>query len=270
MKKLNLEEIQKKEYDILCEFDRICRENNLRYGLCGGTLLGAIRHQGFIPWDDDIDVEMPRPDYMKLVSVAKDVFPEYYELVTPYSDNDTIHAYGKICDLRTKLIEFPESKKIPTHLYIDIFPIDGMPVDPIAQEKHRKKTRKRMLTLYGYKIAKYKLNEKLNIFKKIFWRIAKIVEKIIPNQKLIKKVDKLALKYEFGTTKHCAVIVAGYGAREVMPIQVFDFSNEVVFEGKKFYATSKPDYYLTNIYGNYMQIPPIEQRIHHEMEAYEI
>ncbi len=269
MRKLNLQEIQSKEFEILCEFDRICRKHHLRYGLCGGTLLGAVRHEGFIPWDDDIDVEMPRPDYKKLMEIAEAEFPSYYRLETPYNNLDTIHAYGKICDLRTELIEFPEGKRIRTHLYIDVFPIDGMPDDRIKQEKHRKKTRRRMLALYGFRVAKYKRNEKMGIFMKCFWRLASAANKMMPAKRLIKRVDKMAEKYEFGTTRYNAVIVAGYGAIEIMPKIVFGFDNEVTFCGRKFFATDKPDYYLTSIYGDYMQLPPEERRIHHEMEAYE-
>ena len=268
MKKLNLKEIQSKEFDLLCEFDRVCRKHGLRYGLCGGTLLGAVRHRGFIPLDDDIDVEMPRPDYKKLIEISEKEFPSFYRLETPYN-TDTIHAYGKLCDLRTELIEFPDGKQIHTHLYIDIFPIDGMPNDRIKQEKHRKKTRKRMLALYGFRVAKYKRNEKLNFFKRIFWGCIALTNRLMPSRYLIKRLDKSAEKYPFGTTAYNAVIVAGYGAIEIMPKIVFSFENEVEFCGKKFFATNKPDFYLTSIYGDYMQLPPEEKRICHEMMVYE-
>ena len=107
-KRLTLEEIQKSELEILIEFDKICKKSNLKYGICGGTLLGAVRHKGFIPWDDDIDVEMPRPDYDKFIGISKNELPNHLVLQTPYTDKLTTHAYGKICDLRTTLFEFPE------------------------------------------------------------------------------------------------------------------------------------------------------------------
>lgn len=91
-KKLDLKEIQRIEYDILCVFADICEKHGLRYGLCGGTLLGAIRHTGFIPWDDDVDVEMPRPDYMKFIQIAEQEFPEYLKVSTPYNDSNTFHS----------------------------------------------------------------------------------------------------------------------------------------------------------------------------------
>ncbi len=268
MKRLDLSEIQHLELDILIEFDRVCRANGLRYGLCGGTLLGAVRHGGFIPWDDDIDVMMPRPDYNKLMEIANKEFPAHYKLDTPYNDNDTLHAYGKIYDSRTDLVEFPQSKRIPSHLYIDIFPVDGMPNDPIKQEKHRKRVRKKMLALYGFKVAKYNAKCAKNFIKRLFWKFAAFIDRLMPKKKLIKKIDKLVEKYPFDSSKYCAVIVAGYGFREIMPKQVYVFDNELAFEGKNFTVTAKPDYYLTNIYGNYMTLPPEQDRVHHENEVY--
>lgn len=268
MKKLNLKEIQEKELEILCCFDKICRENNIRYGLIGGTLLGAVRHGGFIPWDDDIDVEMPRPDYNKLMRIAEKCFPPHFKMVHPYNDTDTIHAYAKIYDLNTTMIEFPESKKIKGHLYIDVFPVDGMPSDVIAQEKHRKKVRRRMLTLYGFKVAKYKKNQKMSLLKKLFWNLIGMVNYLLPSKFLIKRVDKLAQKYDFDKSKYAGLIVAGYGSREIMPSMVYNFNDNISFCGKSFSSTSKADYYLTSIYGDYMKLPPENERIHHEMEVY--
>ncbi len=150
MKKLNLDEIKKIEFEILIAFDTVCKEHNLRYGLSGGTLLGAIRHGGFIPWDDDIDVVMPRPDYERLIDISNKVFNDRLFFSTPKTDYNTVHAYGKLYDMRTELIEFPDSKRLKSHVYIDVFPLDGLPNDANKNCKHRKKVRKRMLTLYCF------------------------------------------------------------------------------------------------------------------------
>lgn len=268
-KKLSLEAIQAKEYDILCVFADVCDKYQLRYALCGGTLLGAIRHKGFIPWDDDIDVVMPRTDYNKLLTIAEQAFPQLYKLSSPRNDPDTFHAYSKIYDLNTELIEYPESKKIRSHLYIDVFPIDGMPDGLVKQKRHMVKTRRRMLTFYALKIAKYKLNEKLTFYKRIFWHILNLIDNLIPKQWLIKWVDSIATKYNVDDSKFQAVIVAGYGEREIMPKWVYQYEGKVFFEKKEFRTFSKTDYYLTNLYGDYMKLPPKEKRIPHRMEVYD-
>lgn len=268
MVNMTLQEIQDAEFLLLCEFDRVCRKNNLRYGLCGGTLLGAVRHQGFIPWDDDIDVVMPRPDYEKLMAIADDELPVYYKLAYPYNDEDTPHAYGKLQDLRTTLVEFPDSKRIETHLYVDIFPIDGMPEDCIQQERHRKKVRRRFLTLYGFKIAKYNKTLPQSLMKKLIWQIISLCDRVVPKHFFIRRVDKIVKKYAFDESKYSAVIVAGYGSREVMPHIVYGFDKEILFRDKIFKVMNKTDYYLTNLYGDYMTLPPEDQRIHHNMEVW--
>lgn len=266
--RLSLEEIQKLEYQILCSMADICEKHNIRYGLCGGTLLGAVRHGGFIPWDDDIDIEMPRPDYNKFIEIAKQELPEYYKLSTPYNDNETFHCYGKIYDMRTKLIEFPEGKRIPVHVYIDIFPIDGMPDQPVKREQHRLRARKRMLAMYGFKVAKYKLNEPLGFLAKLFWNVIAAIERVIPNGCLIHFVDALTHKYDFDKSEYNSEIIAGYGFRETMPHIVYDYSGKIQFIDRVFSTFLKPEYYLINIYGDYMKIPPEEERVCHNIEAY--
>ncbi len=271
MKHLSLSEIQDKEYAMLCDFADVCEKNHLTYGLSGGTLLGAVRHGGFIPWDDDIDIEMPRPDYDKLMKIADREFAKInscYKYSTPYNDPNNIHPYCKLCAMDTTSIILPKSKRIKSHLYIDVFPIEGMPNSAKAQEKHRLKVYRRVLALYGLKIAKYKINEYRDPFRKTIWRAASIINDVIPTTFMIKYVDKLVHKYKFNSGKDNADIVAGYADREIMPKQVFTYVKMFKFRDRIFYGKEKYDYYLTNIYGDYMKIPPKSQQIHHDMEVY--
>lgn len=262
---LSLKEIQDKEYEMLCSFADICEKENIRYGICGGTLLGAVRHNGFIPWDDDVDVEMPRPDYQYFIKIAKKKLPDYYKLITPYNDKEYIHPYGKLCDTRTTLIEFPEGKKIKTHLYMDIFPIDGMPDGMVKQGCWLKSMRRRYMTFILFKIAQYKLNEKLNFCTNIAWRSISLANKVIPKNALIQMVDRNAARYNFDDSKYRSNVVSGYGEREVMPKEVWKFEKKYKFRDRLFYGLWKSDYYLTNLYGDYMTLPPVEKRVHHEM-----
>jgi len=266
MKKLSLQELQAVEYDILCAVVDLCEKKGLRYGLAGGTLLGAVRHGGFIPWDDDIDIEMPRPDYMKFMKIA-DQLPERYKLSSPYNDVENYHAYSKVYDMKTKMIEFPEGKKINIHVYIDIFPIDGMPDEPIAQEIHRYRCRRRMLSMYAFRVAKYKINETRGITR-LLWKCVKFVQDRVIKDRQIYHVDRACLKYEFDKSKYCSETIAGYGFKETMPSLVYQFDKKIQFCNREFTTFRIPEYYLTNIYGDYMQLPPEEQRRQHDNKAY--
>lgn len=266
MKKLSLEELQNIEYGILCEVADLCEKNNIKYGLAGGTLLGAVRHGGFIPWDDDIDIEMPRPDYIKFLKIAEQ-FPKRYKVSSPYNDLDNYHAYSKVYDMKTSLIEFPKGKKVRSHVYIDIFPIDGMPDNPIAQEKHRLRCRRKMLCMYAFRVAKFKLNEKKGL-KYIFWKVLALIQKNIIKDRQAYILDKLCLKYGFYESKFCSEIIAGYGFKETMPAIVYEFTKKIRFRDRDFLTFRLPEYYLTNIYGNYMQIPPENERYNHDNVAY--
>lgn len=266
MKRLSLEQVQDIEYSILCDVADLCETEGIRYGLCGGTLLGAIRHEGFIPWDDDVDIVMPRPDYERFLKESHKL-PSRLKVSSPISDENNFHAYGKVYDMKTRLIEFPKGKKIDIHVYIDIFPIDGLPDDPIKMEKHRRRCRRLMLTLYAFRVARYKTNETTGL-KKLFWSTLSSFQRSVVRNKQIDHLNRVVMKYDFDKSKYCGDIVAGYGYKELIPYYVYQLDRKVKFRDREFYTYRSPEYYLTQLYGDYMQLPPVEKRTHHNNEAF--
>ena len=136
MELLALEEIKKIEMELLVDLTNICKENQLKYYLTGGTLLGAIKYQGFIPWDDDIDLALPRKDYMKLIEILEQRKNSKYKMLSVYHTKDMYLPFGKYVDTETVVVE--NAKPIKEYgVYLDVYPIDGVPSK--KQEKFLKK-----------------------------------------------------------------------------------------------------------------------------------
>ena len=138
-KKLNSDEVKKIELQLLLKFDELCKKHDLQYSLCGGTLLGAIRHKGFIPWDDDIDVMMPRDDFEKLLKLEKTQASDQVEKLVSWKSGKSIYPFIKMINTKTVLKEKYLDKEYTTGVWIDIFPIDGMPEDQKIVDKKYKK-----------------------------------------------------------------------------------------------------------------------------------
>ena len=135
MREITLKEMQRIELELLLEFDRLCKKRGLRYYMDGGTLLGAMCYEGFIPWDDDIDLKMPRPDYERFLGLAEEL-PSHIAVEAP-SKEQCAHVFLKLTDQRTLLLEHAGERINESGVYIDILPMDGHPADGLAYEKHQ-------------------------------------------------------------------------------------------------------------------------------------
>lgn len=262
---LTLREVQLVELDIMIEFDKFCRNNNLRYSLVGGTLLGAVRHKGFIPWDDDIDVAMPRPDYEKLIEIISannNVLTDNIEVVLDRGKSANL-PYLKIIDKRTSVPPSVEAKV--NHLWIDVFPYDGCPNEEKQAKKHLKKAKHyRHIIVYNqFKMSHFKGAWKL------IYVVCSLYAKMYGMRRAIKNLVKLAKKYPFGDSSNIVCTVWGlYGEGEIISKNSFDNLMEADFEDRKFYAMSNYDEYLSGIYGDYMTPPPENKRNSHHVIAY--
>lgn len=268
MTQININEQKKLALDILIYFASYCEKNNLQYFLAYGTLLGAIRHKGFIPWDDDIDVIMPRNDYIKFIEKFKN--HPFYKVV----DNSVIFNYCKsfavLNDIRTTKIEKLLRNKYQTNVSvnIDIFPVDTLPDNPIIQKKLLNKIKRQELKIacLTYKLGKGQ-NLLSSIKKNIGILIFRFLEllKITNLRAVIKKHNSLMQQYNNLTTNTIGCLAnTGYnGIKEFLPAKIFKDYIYVDFEGYKFRAPKEYDLFLKSIYADYMTPPPTNKRVSH-------
>ena len=241
--------------NMLDNFILICKEYNLKYTLLGGSVLGAVRHRGIIPWDDDIDIGMPRNDYEKLLTIADKVFFKKYKLVSIHNDKDYIYPFAKLFDNETTLIEYQDFFYLGG-IYIDIFPLDGIPqnADERVDKIEKLRYKARHLTL-----AKYSLKHK----KKHYLRclLYKVIYKNYNN--ILKKCDNLSRKYPYNKQYNIANYFGAWGKKEISDYSWFNPLKEYTFEGRIVWGPNNYDAYLTKMYGDYMTPPPIEKRKSH-------
>lgn len=265
-RKLSLDEIKKIELNILLELKKATDANGLRFFISGGSLLGAIRHKGFIPWDDDIDVCMPRPDYEKLCRLYREgkVFPDYIELQC-YENHTGDFPFIKLLDSRTEIEEKYVAGMLKS-LWIDILPVDGFPEDEAEVIRIQKKAvnyRKGLMLKFA------KVGEGKNAFKKLLKPLVILALKPFSPAWFNKRLKKEIASYPYETSKYVGVYTWGlYGLGERMLKSEFEKTVPVTFEGYEFNTFSCWHEYLSGLYGNYMELPPVEKRQTHNMLAW--
>lgn len=257
----NLQRIKAVELEMFQKFITICNEQNLIYYLAGGTCLGAVRHKGFIPWDDDIDVIMPRPDYDKFIFVAQkylssDLFLQTFETDAEYPNN-----FAKIRNSRTTFVETSCKDLHMNHgIYIDIFPLDGGgdSFEAAAENLDGMKDLTRRISMtFNLPIAS-------NIDKLKYYLKSLIYLVFGPSvKKAIKKRETMYRAYSYDSSAWVANYGGAWGKKEIMPKSVFGEGTDGLFEGIQVKLPQNYDEYLTRMYGDYMTLPPKEKRVGH-------
>lgn len=269
MKKItDLAERQKIALDVLLFFKFFCQENNIQFFLAYGTLLGAVRHKGFIPWDDDVDVMLTRTEYEKFISVWSNDKHPYFKFMSMDTDKDYFAPLAKMYDDRTVLIqEYGQIEKKKYGIYIDVYVIDRLPDDfDVASALYVKCQKVR--NQWGMAVRKYSAPSKSFVNK--IGRIPYMAYcKCIGSKFFMKKYNEMAQTYNRQSTAHSGIILYGEGIKkEYFQDKMFSKPSTVVFEGTEFSAPSDVDYYLTQMYGDYMKLPPEEERKVHPSKVY--
>lgn len=277
--------LQEKIFEIMKAFDRVCRENGLHYYMMGGTMLGAIRHKGFIPWDDDADFGLPRREYEKLLELPESSFPEGYRLRHFTKEAGVPYTFIRLEDERTTCVEARRSGSgYVGGVYIDIFPLDGdVNVLPLRIWKElRVKFKKKLL--YAH------IAEKGAVRNPVKRLVMKTIVKHTDSEALVRSLDTLVKAYgerkeklpQWGEARYSNYL-GHWGRKESIPRRVFDGeirqrtylafdfrrgetieaqpegrSSEYEFEGYRFFGPVDNAAYLTALYGSDYMIPPAE------------
>ena len=264
---LTLKETQQVYLELLAEFDKVCKAHGLRYDLCGGSMLGAVRHGGYIPWDNDIDLSMPRPDYERLLALKTDGalgLPRHRDLVSERDETFPRHFARYIRHDVKRVSEMAEDWDCP-YIGIDIFPLDGIPTDEKAFGRQVKKIRRlrRFLLTSVEKAGTSRRGRAAAMVKNLY----RPVLRAIGCFRFSHMLDKECQRVDYETAEYVGIISGMYGLKErwrkadMLPQKQFDF------EGLQVPGFANYDIYLTNLYGDYMKLPPKDKQVPHCDEA---
>lgn len=253
--KNDIKDVQKIELEILNEFKQICEKENLRYFLFAGTLLGAVRHQGFIPWDDDVDVVMPRKDYDRFLEIAQSKLPDFLFLQTFNTDDKYINNFAKLRNINTTMIENSVKKLEMNHgIYMDIFPLDGIPDNKIIRKIYYFHLRSliRMQSYFYEEDSNYRIKPEL--------MLKRFVVKKCNEHNIKLKIDELMRKNDYDKCKCVASLMSNYREKAFFDKKIFKGVCMLPFEGISFACPSGYVELMTQLYGDYLELPPEDKR----------
>lgn len=262
----NIDLLHKVDMDIVKAVVSICDAHGFKYYMLGGTMLGAIRHGGFIPWDDDIDLGMPREDYEAFLEIAPQELPAHLKVVNYRNDPNYMYYITRIQDTQTRVVEerIGNDNKY-TCASIDIFPIDGTPNNSLARKLYFFRVLyHRALMSLCYKDSIDRKRKRSGKEKLLLWVMERIpVKKLTTPYKQKCKIDKLLRRQKVEGSLYIGNIMGAYRTREIVPADFYGEGAYYPFEDIELRGMAKADEYLTYTYGEYMRLPPEDQRKTH-------
>ena len=264
MTTLNTDEIRKYQLEVLKKVDAFCKEYNIQYFLAYGTLIGAIRHKGYIPWDDDIDIMMLRKDYDRFIKSFNN-WDKAIKVVSPEIDKACPYPWAKVYDTKTSLCE-ESSVKYEIGINIDVFPIDGLPND-VKSYKRLEKKATICRNLNAIKVIK--ITKRRSALNNFILLSGKLIFSFLKLSKILNIYVNIARNCPDKEYNNVACVFSSNLKNATVPKEVFSEIIMVEFEGCFYPAPIGYNQWLTNIYGDYMQLPPIEKRVtHHSFIAH--
>ena len=262
-------QMQRGLLDMFLWFHQFCVENDLCYYMLGGTMLGAVRHKGFSPWDDDIDVGMPRSDYEKLEQLMSAKEGQRYVLETPRTEaEDYFYPFSKIYDTQTTLVENTRVK-IRRGIYLDVFPLDGIGNSAEDSKRHYRpihwKHNLLLTRVTGIREGRSKL-------KNAAVKVARLIPGwILDNKKLLLGLELDCKKYDFDSCLWVGNLVGAWRLKEIMPREYFGEPTLYEFEDQLLFGPQRADEYLTHVYGDWRKLPPKEKQMsHHDFIEFDL
>ncbi len=267
---LSLQETQQIYLELMKELDAICTENGLRYDLGGGSLLGAVRHKGFIPWDDDIDINMPRPDYERLLELkqsGKLKLPAHRDVVMDRDGSFPRHFSRYVRHDVKRVSDMAEDWDCP-YIGIDIFPIDGLPSSEKAFRRQVWQVRqlRRFLLTSVEKPGTSRRGKAAAMVKNLYRPLLRAIGSF----RLAAALDRVCSRVDYETAEYVGGISGMYGLKERWKKEDMLPQTRLEFEGEAFQAVANYDIYLSNLYGDYMALPPEDKRIPHCDRCYRV
>lgn len=261
---LSLGETQNQLFDLLVYFDSVCQRNNLRYWLAYGTLLGAVRHHDFIPWDDDVDVLMPREDYEKLLSLEDEILDSNHALLN-YRNSPFPFSFTKLCDKRIRVLTEAYEGLAEECLWLDIFTLDSAPDDD--RELKKLWTKKNILQAIAFSQTRKSSNPKSKAVKSL---ISAVTKPFLSAEECMERIDSLRSCSSWDEGKRvlpfntCSFVMDW----SLYDREQYEETSVVTIRGLEFPAPKDPAVVLSRCYGNYMELPPESQRCSHGLKAW--